>query len=93
MGNQVFSVEVCYSGHVQGVGFRYATRKVALEFDVCGTVRNLADGRVEVVVEGQQTEVESFLNELSNRQAVYIRRMARKESHREASLRGFEILH
>jgi len=41
-----------YSGHVQGVGFRYTCQSLARGFDVAGYVRNLPCGRVELVVEG-----------------------------------------
>ena len=51
---------ILYSGCVQGVGFRYTARSVALGFEVCGTVRNLPDGGVELVAEGEETELESF---------------------------------
>ena len=51
---------VLYSGHVQGVGFRYTVRQTALGFEVTGTVRNLPDGRVEVVAEGERAELEAF---------------------------------
>jgi acylphosphatase len=51
---------VFYSGRVQGVGFRYAARSVALGFEVTGTVRNLPDGRVELVAEGETAELEAF---------------------------------
>jgi acylphosphatase len=51
---------ILYSGRVQGVGFRYGTRTVAHGFEVTGTVRNLPDGRVELVVEGTREELESF---------------------------------
>ena len=40
------------SGRVQGVGFRYFTQDVAVREGVTGYVRNLPDGRVEVLVEG-----------------------------------------
>lgn len=52
---------VLYSGHVQGVGFRHAACQVAAGFDVCGTVRNLPDGRVELVAEGDRHELQAFL--------------------------------
>jgi acylphosphatase len=51
---------VLYSGHVQGVGFRYTVRQVATGFEVTGTVRNLPDGRVEVVAEGERAELDAF---------------------------------
>ena len=51
---------VFYSGHVQGVGFRYSAKSVATGFEVAGTVRNLPDGRVELVAEGMREELEDF---------------------------------
>jgi acylphosphatase len=53
-------MQVLYSGRVQGVGFRYTVKSVASGFEAVGIVRNLADGRVELVVEGVRDELEAF---------------------------------
>ncbi len=53
-------MHIFYSGHVQGVGFRYTTRSVAEGFEVTGFVKNLPDGRVELVAEGEEAELDSF---------------------------------
>ena len=53
--------QVFYEGRVQGVGFRYGTKREAMGFDVTGWVTNLADGRVELQVMGDADEVEGFL--------------------------------
>jgi acylphosphatase len=53
-------MRILYSGHVQGVGFRYTARSVAAGFEVTGMVRNLLDGRVELVAEGSREELEAF---------------------------------
>jgi acylphosphatase len=53
-------LQVIYSGRVQGVGFRYAVKMTARGFDVTGTVRNRPDGTVELVAEGDRTELEAF---------------------------------
>ena len=45
------------SGRVQGVGFRYYTQECALREGVTGWVRNLPDGRVEALVEGDAESV------------------------------------
>jgi acylphosphatase len=51
---------IYYTGRVQGVGFRFTTKSVAAGYDVVGVVRNLADGRVELTVEGERIELEAF---------------------------------
>lgn len=57
-------LQVFFSGHVQGVGFRAGTRGLARQFEVTGFVRNLKDGRVELVAEGEPDEVKAFLEAL-----------------------------
>lgn len=52
---------VVYSGHVQGVGFRFTCLELSRDHDVVGHVRNLPDGQVELVVEGRASEVDAFL--------------------------------
>ena len=58
----MISLQVFYEGNVQGVGFRWSIRHVAKGFDVTGWVRNLPDGRVELQVNGQESEVRAFLD-------------------------------
>ena len=58
--------QVFYEGRVQGVGFRYTTKQLAMGFEVTGWVRNLADGRVEMLVAGEDEELEAFLEEMRN---------------------------
>lgn len=48
-------------GHVQGVSFRYYTRQQALAKGVCGWVRNLWDGRVEAVLQGDESSVQEVI--------------------------------
>lgn len=54
-------LRVLISGRVQGVGYRYFTQKQALELGLGGWVRNLADGRVEAMVEGKRLQVEAIV--------------------------------
>jgi acylphosphatase len=54
-------VRVVVSGRVQGVWFRASTREVALELGVRGYVKNLPDGNVEFVAEGEDAQVEKLL--------------------------------
>jgi len=55
------ATRVLYEGYVQGVGFRWTTRRIAQGYDVFGWVRNLPDGRVELQVSGEDEEVAAFL--------------------------------
>ena len=52
---------VHYSGRVQGVGFRATAVSLARRWPVTGWVRNLPDGRVQMLVEGSETDVAAFL--------------------------------
>lgn len=63
---------VHYRGTVQGVGFRATVRSLARRFAVAGFVRNLTDGRVEVVAEGQAEEVMHFLDAIGCRMEGYV---------------------
>ena len=47
-------------GHVQGGGFRYFTWQYALKIGVTGFVRNLADGSVEVIAVGSESQIEDL---------------------------------
>jgi acylphosphatase len=68
---------IYFEGRVQGVGFRYQTLQLAREFEVAGFVRNLADGRVQVEMEGAETELAAFVVALNERMAGYIKKMER----------------
>ena len=54
-------VHLFISGRVQGVFFRYNTKKVAEKLGVFGWVRNLEDGRVEVVAEGEEDKIDKLI--------------------------------
>jgi len=57
-------VHVFYSGRVQGVGFRMTAEETARRFEVVGWVKNLRDGRVEIMAEGEEPSLKQFLDAL-----------------------------
>lgn len=87
----VFRLEAFFSGHVQGVGFRYSTAQLAKGFDVTGFVRNLVDGRVELLAEGERTECQQFLETLEDELDNYIRKTERSESQGPRTHKSFSI--
>lgn len=56
---------VIFEGRVQGVGFRYTVKDLARGFEVCGWVKNLPDGTVELQVTGEPDEVADFIHEIA----------------------------
>lgn len=54
-------VKILVSGRVQGVYFRYFTENKAKELGVLGSVRNLEDGRVEIIAEAEHITLEAFI--------------------------------
>jgi acylphosphatase len=56
--------QVFYEGHVQGVGYRYTVKQFALGYEVRGWVKNLPDGRVEMLVLGEEEELAAFLEDI-----------------------------
>lgn len=85
--------EVYYAGSVQGVGFRYTVRALAVGFRVTGFVRNLPDGRVHLVVEGVADEVDAFLDAIKAEMASYIAKVQETDRPATGRFPSFEIRH
>ncbi len=93
MSDSVLHLEAWFTGRVQGVGFRYQTMQIAKEFDVSGSVKNLADGRVHLVAEGQEDQVRGFVKEIQEQMAVFIRDTEIKSHYGAPLHKGFRITH
>ncbi len=83
--------EVFFTGNVQGVGFRYTAQRVAAGYAVTGFVRNLRDGRVQIVLEGQSQQIDSFLASLQARMGGYVRNMTATEVAPTGEFSSFEV--
>jgi acylphosphatase len=84
-------MHILYTGKVQGVGFRYTARQAAMGYEVTGIVRNLTDGRVELVAEGAKEELEAFREAIQDSLGHFITQEEVTWEEPENQFRGFEI--
>ena len=85
-------MQILYAGTVQGVGFRYTVKSLAAGFEVTGTIRNLPDGRVELLAEGERAELDAFRKAIGESDlGHFIRDEALHWEEPNNDLRGFEI--
>ncbi len=85
-------MQIFYSGTVQGIGFRYTVMSVAAGFEVSGFVRNLPDGRVELVAEGAKDELQAFQTAIRDAGVGhFIRDEQVTWTDSKQEFRGFEI--
>jgi len=80
-----------YSGRVQGVGFRATAAALARRHQLGGFVRNLDDGSVEAVVEGDEGAVARFQDDLRRTFESQIRECRETQGRATGEFRGFEI--
>ena len=88
---EVFTERVTYTGHVQGVGFRYTVRSIARRYPVVGYVKNLPDGSVELVVQGLRSAIDSLLADVAAQFRVNIRHCDRHPEEAAETYVGFDI--
>jgi len=89
--DSTFYLTAHFSGRVQGVGFRYQAYNIAKGYEVTGFVRNLADGRVQIELEGQETEVRKFVAEIVEQMDGLIRDVEIEDRLRRREFTGFTI--
>jgi len=76
---------------VQGVGFRFTTRRIAAGFPVTGSVRNLPDGRVELVAEAPPETLDGFVEAIRREMASCITDVSVTEAQATGAFGGFSI--
>jgi acylphosphatase len=83
---------IIYEGRVQGVGFRFSVKEIAQGYEVAGWVRNLPDGRVHMEAQGDDSEVEGFLQAIEDSHLrPHIRRKVLTPIEPASGLKGFQI--
>ncbi|MFH1093168.1 MAG: acylphosphatase [Candidatus Omnitrophota bacterium] len=88
---QTKQAHIFYSGTVQGVGFRYRSRAIALSMNIRGWVKNLPDGRVEVTAQADKNDLVEFINTVDHSFEGYIRNRQICWGDAHEKLKGFEI--
>lgn len=83
---------IFYSGMVQGIGFRYTTHRIAVALGLKGWVRNLPDGRVEILTEGRKDKIEEFMKELGSHFGGYIRDKQFTFQNAQGQFNNFQII-
>jgi acylphosphatase len=84
---------VHYSGKVQGVGFRATVAGIAKDHPVTGYVKNLEDGRVQVVVEGKEADVKKFLDAVRSYWKKNIEKEDTEETKPTGKYKTFSIMY
>jgi acylphosphatase len=84
-------LHIYYSGSVQGVGFRYMARTAAYPLGVTGWVKNLPDGRVEIICEGESATMDKFLNKIKDMFGMYIADSSMETENATGEFKEFSI--
>lgn len=86
-------LDVRFTGHVQGVGFRYQTQALAKRRPVTGFVQNLSDGSVRMVVEGDEGVLRELLEDIQKAFRGHIRETSEVRQSASGEFQGFLIRH
>ncbi len=84
-------LQLFYSGKVQGIGFRYTVMDIASQLKICGWVKNLDDGRVEIIAEASEDMLNNFLQEISQHFSGYIKDLTTKWLPASGEFRDFQV--
>lgn len=84
---------VTITGSVQGVGFRWTSKRLAEGLGLDGWVRNNPDGSVSIAVEGEDESIDRFLDELSDKMGFAIHEVKSVETKPGKNRDGFDVVH
>jgi acylphosphatase len=82
---------ITFTGHVQGVGFRYTAHRIASRYQLTGFVRNLYDGTVDMLAQGSGQDIDNCIQDIKNSFAGYIREALINEIPPDAKYKDFRI--
>ena len=84
-------IHVYYRGRVQGIGFRFTAEDIARDLGVCGWVKNLRDGKVELVAEAGEEILKDFLERINKYFSRYIQDIDVQWQEAKVEFKGFGI--
>ncbi|MFH1614688.1 MAG: acylphosphatase [Planctomycetota bacterium] len=87
----IIAKRILFSGRVQGVGFRFTACRIARRRNLSGFVRNLHDGRVEMLAQGAPTDIENCLREITEAFGGYIKQTDIQAEPEDPEYSSFEI--
>ena len=82
---------IIFTGHVQGVGFRFTAQRIASRHQLSGFVRNLPDGSVEMLAQGKADDVESCIEDIKADFAGYVRQTIIEDVPVNPAYKNFRI--
>ena len=82
---------IIFTGSVQGVGFRYTAYNIAHRHRLTGFVRNLPDGTVEMLAQGQPEDIDDCIRDIKRSFAGYIRETRFEEIDPDPRYKDFKI--
>ncbi len=86
-------VKAIVDGIVQGVGYRYNVKHIAIRYKLKGYVKNLDDGRVEIVAEGDEQSLERFLSDITiKREPILVESIDVSYEEPTGEFRAFKIV-
>ena len=88
----MIQTHIFYSGTVQGVGFRYAVLNNANALGLWGWVRNLPDGRVEILIEGKKESIDTLQQHIEEHFEGYIKDKTVEILEPQNRFKDFKIL-
>lgn len=89
--SKIQAIRAIFSGKVQGVGFRYETMLIAERLELVGFVRNLADGTVEMLAQGEKEKLDYLIEYLSNIKRAPLDNVDIEKLAVDKSLSKFEV--
>ncbi len=85
--------EIFVDGEVQGVGYRYEVRRFARKHKLVGEVKNLEDGRVRIVCEGDEGDIKAFFEDINIKELpIFVENIEYKFSKATGEFKTFKIV-